>query len=200
MGPRACALSKLDLVVIGDQIISHDLDEDQIEQIKEQYQEDALKVIVDRVKAKRSPQPEPGFVNEKDTLNSEDLDYDYLKSLLTEEYNPKRELMIYTWGKRLKKNKPQQSQCNFNASILNGRAGGIDLKNNNGLYLPIQKVVSRCSAFEKWISMTIKKIESNDLKIISINCAKGRHRSVAAAEILRKVYYPSAKVIHLTIY
>jgi hypothetical protein len=32
----------------------------------------------------------------------------------------------------------------------------------------------------------------------SINCAKGRHRSVAAAEILRR-YYPKAVVRHLAI-
>ena len=37
------------------------------------------------------------------------------------------------------------------------------------------------------------------LKCIGINCAKGRHRSVAAAELLKRYYYPSAVVEHLTI-
>ena len=44
------------------------------------------------------------------------------------------------------------------------------------------------------------QVEHSDLKCISINCTKGRHRSVAAAEILKKTYYPNATVKHLTIY
>ena len=44
------------------------------------------------------------------------------------------------------------------------------------------------------------QVEHSDLKCISINCTKRRHRSVAAAEILKKTYYPNATVKHLTIY
>ena len=48
--------------------------------------------------------------------------------------------------------------------------------------------------------MVVEKIERDDLYAVSINCTKGRHRSVAAAEILRKVFYKEAKVEHLTIH
>ena len=50
-----------------------------------------------------------------------------------------------------------------------------------------------------WLSMTVSKIEDGNLQAIGINCAKGRHRSVAAAEILKQLFYPAAKIEHLTI-
>nr|QBK89512.1 MAG: hypothetical protein LCPAC001_00220 [Pithovirus LCPAC001] len=196
--------SKLGIVIVTDpeegiEIVTDDLTNSEIEDIVENHSESLIEVLIDAVKCKKSEnKSEPGFIDEKDESVNEGLDFEYLKSLV-EINDPKRKLTIYTWGKRLKKSKPHQSQHNFNASILNGRAKGIDLRNNNGLYLPIQKVVSRCSSFETWINMAIKKIETDDLISISINCAKGRHRSVAVAEILKKVYYPDSKIIHLTI-
>jgi len=42
-----------------------------------------------------------------------------------------------------------------------------------------------------------KIIEENDLRIVSFNCSKGRHRSVAAAELLKKLVYPNSEIIHL---
>ncbi len=147
-------------------------------------------------KQKEDTEEAPGFIQDSDE-NIGRLDVKYLHNLVSGD--PNRQLTIYTWGKRFKKRKPEESQKNFNASVLNGRAPGINLKTMNGTYDELQYVVSRCSTFDSWITMCVQKIEEDNLHTISINCAKGRHRSVAAAEILKKVYYPSAKISHLTI-
>jgi RNase adaptor protein for sRNA GlmZ degradation len=60
----------------------------------------------------------------------------------------------------------------------------------------IQKRICRASAFDFLLRTTIKHIEGDDLKRISVNCSRGKHRSVAFAEILRDYYYPKAKVLH----
>ena len=49
------------------------------------------------------------------------------------------------------------------------------------------------------LANAVRKIEEEDLHCISVNCAKGRHRSVSLAMLLKLVYYPQAKVTHLTI-
>jgi len=110
-----------------------------------------------------------------------------------------RSLVIYTWGKALRKSEPADSQHNFNAGILNGRGGGADLRTMNGTSDEVQRNVASCSLFPRWLEMACNKIETSTLQRISINCTKGRHRSVAAAEIMKKFYYPNAEVRHLTI-
>ena len=75
----------------------------------------------------------------------------------------------------------------------------MNLRKMNGLSSEIQARISRCSLFPTWITMVIEAIETKNLSVISINCTKGRHRSVAAAEILKAVYYPKATIEHLTI-
>lgn len=45
-----------------------------------------------------------------------------------------RPLLVYTWGKALRKSAPGDSEHNFNAGILNGRGGGADLKSMNGAW------------------------------------------------------------------
>ena len=59
------------------------------------------------------------------------------------------------------------------------------------LHLPVPSLLALLAATQ---------VEHSNLSCISINCTKGRHRSVAAAEILKKTYYPNATVKHLTIY
>lgn len=118
------------------------------------------------------------------------------------EVDRNRHLLIYTWGKALRKSKPSDSQSNFNAGILNGRGGGVDLHKMNGTCEEVQRNVSSCSRFPGFLEAICKKIEKSTpapLHTISINCTKGRHRSVAAAEILKKFYYPNAVLKHLTI-
>jgi len=160
--------SKLDLVVLGDQIITHKLSEKKIKEIQSEYGEEALEIIVNKIKSKQNSKSEPGFVNEKDSHQNEDLDYDYLKSLV-EEYNEQRELVIYTWGKRFKKNKPTQSQHNFNASILNGRAKGIDLKTIMACTYRFKKSsidVSLLKSGFKWLLVKLNETISRSFQLI----------------------------------
>lgn len=176
-----------------------DLTSLEVDELKEIHGEKVIPVLVDYIKTKRTEDnQDPGFLDEKEEKTKNGLDFEYLLSLV-EKVESGRKLLIYTWGKRLKKRKPYQSQRNFNASVLNGRAKGIDLRKNNGLNIRIQQVVSKCTSFRTWIRFLVEKIETDNLHTISINCAKGRHRSVAAAEILKKVFYLQSKVIHLTI-
>jgi len=127
------------------------------------------------------------------------LDLRYIPSPSDIGADTTRPLKILTWGRAMLK-QPPKADRNFNAAVLNGRGGGVDLRHNNGTSEVVQARISRCSKFPEWISMVVGKIEQEDYKVVSVNCTKGRHRSVAAAEIMKKVYYPSAEVQHLTIY
>lgn len=153
--------------------------------------------LLDWVQAQRSP--EPGFLDGDDD-DFEAPGLECLPSPSSLAVKTDRTLHIYTWGKALRKAPPPDSQFNFNAGVLNGRGGGADLRTMNGLSEEVQNNILSCGLFPRWIEMVISKIEGAGLHTVSINCTKGRHRSVAAAELLRKVYYPGATMKHLTIY
>mmetsp|Transcript_15767 Transcript_15767/g.37588 ORF Transcript_15767/g.37588 Transcript_15767/m.37588 type:complete len:122 (-) Transcript_15767:23-388(-) len=110
-----------------------------------------------------------------------------------------RKLLVYTYGKSVMKTPPKGSQRHFNACVLNGKGAGLDLKKMRGTDPELQHVVGRCRMFPEFIRMVVELIEREDLQCVSVYCSKGRHRSVAAAEILRRMYYPEATVQHLTI-
>lgn len=138
-----------------------------------------------------------------DTAEVDESDYSrYLPTPEDFGLEPKgssRDLIIYTWGRQLRKQAPGDSQRDFNAAVLNGRGGGANLRRENGLCESVQNNVSRCALFPTWLEMVVSSVEKNNLTTISVACAKGRHRSVAAAELLKQRYYPNAKVFHLTI-
>jgi len=140
---------------------------------------------------------EPGFLEGAQAAPTSDSE-EFLPTR-DELHVTSRPLLIYTWGKALRKAPPADSQFNFNASVLNGRGGGADLRTQNGLSQEVQDNVRCCGLFPTWLQMVCSKIETSNLHTVSINCTKGRHRSVAAAEILRNVYYPDATIRHLTI-
>ena len=125
---------------------------------------------------------------------------DFLPSARDLLVDTSRVLLIYTWGRALRLVPPPDSQFNFNACVLNGRGGAARLRYDNGLSDVAQHNVASCSLFPYWLRTVTSKIESSSFKVVSITCTKGRHRSVAAAEILRRLYYPAATVQHLTIY
>lgn len=154
------------------------------------------KRLLSWVQAQRSA--EPGFTDADG--EEQEGGIEFLPTPESLGVNKDRQLHIYTWGKALRKAMPPDSEFNFNAGVLNGRGGGADLRTMNGLDEEVQKNVLSCGLFPRWIEMCCHKVEHSDCHTISINCTKGRHRSVAAAEILRKVYYPKATMKHLTIY
>ena len=113
-----------------------------------------------------------------------------------------RSLEIYTWGWRfMNAATPGTVQYNFDATVLDARGGYADMRRMTGLDAEVQaNVVGRCN-FEGWLATVICRIEGSrpPLRTISINCRQGRHRSVAAAEILRRVYYRRAHLTHLAV-
>jgi len=137
-----------------------------------------------------------GFVPDDEEQAPAGGGLDYLPSAEALKVQRSRELTILTWGKAFRKTAPPESQANFNAGILNGRGGGADIRVDNGLTEAVQNNVASCNLFPRWLEMVITKIETEGLGVVSINCTKGRHRSVAAAEILRREYYPNAAVVH----
>mmetsp|Transcript_4142 Transcript_4142/g.6424 ORF Transcript_4142/g.6424 Transcript_4142/m.6424 type:complete len:273 (-) Transcript_4142:116-934(-) len=145
----------------------------------------------------------PGFTEETDD-DDEKLELArYLPTSSELGVDPTRPLRILTWGNKTMKWSAVQSrgaQRNFNAAVLNGRGGGVDIRNNNGLSDGVQRNVSRCPRFPAWLQMFVDSAEKENLHVVGVNCAKGRHRSVAAAELLKKLYYPLATIEHLTIY
>jgi len=145
-----------------------------------------------------------GFIEDEDdddNLPPEDDDFSIETQYLSKDikFDANRKIAIYTWGRALLKAAPPQAEVNFNAAVLNGRGRGINLKKNNGLSIEIQSQVSKCSLFPVWMEMVIGKVEKENLHAISINCTKGRHRSVAAAELLKKLFYRNAVIHHVTI-
>lgn len=118
---------------------------------------------------------------------------------MTDNYFTKslKPLLIYSWGRKLRKGPPLNVQKNFNAAILNGRRKGINLKKMDGRWEEVQDVVKKCKMFLSLMESVQKEIEKKDLTIVAFNCSKGRHRSVAAAELLKELLYPNSTIIHL---
>ena len=124
---------------------------------------------------------------------------DYLYHDLRATINLNRHLVIYTFGKSYRRAAPKESQCTFNACVLNGRTPGLDIKKMNGLYLEVQRSVETSKNYDTFVSQIVQKIEADNLDCISIACTKGRHRSVSVAELLSKHVYLYSKIIHLDI-
>ena len=96
---------------------------------------------------------------------------------------------------------PGTVQHNFDATVLDARGGYADLRLMTGLHEEVQANLAGRRYFERWLATTISRIEQSavPLRTISIYCEHWRHRSVAAAEILRQFYYRNARVTHLRI-
>ena len=176
-------------------ISSHiDIHQEEIgDKISELYEESSSEfgpLLLEWVNEKLTLEDAPGFYSdsEEDTI---DRSYSLM---LTHSDRP---LVIYTWGRKLRKRQPDCVQRNFNAAILNGRRRGINLKKLDGRSEEVQGVVRKCKLFADLMSSVQEVIEKDDLHIVAFNCSKGRHRSVAAAELLRELAYSNAEIIHL---
>ena len=82
--------------------------------------------------------------------------------------------------------------------MLDGGGGSVNLHLHKGLTEDVQWNVARCSIFPSWVWYVISRIEAGNLIVVSNHCTEDRHRSVAAAEIIKRLYYPSATMDHLT--
>jgi RNase adaptor protein for sRNA GlmZ degradation len=76
------------------------------------------------------------------------------------------------------------------------RARSVDLRGHTGLNEDVQKMVKSSKRFDEFFQQIINTIENQNLHCISINCHKGRYRSVSVACLLKKCY-PLATGEHL---
>jgi len=111
--------------------------------------------------------------------------------------NPSRALTILTWAKAAHKHKPDRSQKNYSVEMISIRDQGLNLKRLTGRGQDIQNRILAEPKFVRVMKQIVREVEENDYTVISVCCAQGRHRSVAIAELLRKLYYPSAEINHL---
>lgn len=110
-------------------------------------------------------------------------------------HNKSKKLSIYVWGRCLRDKVPDnfKIQHNFNACVLHGKKQGVDWR-NDGRDEDIRMAVMRGSGFYDFMSVMVELIESRDLERIGINCAKGRHRSVTCAIVLKTYFYPDSEI------
>jgi hypothetical protein len=113
-------------------------------------------------------------------------------------HNSTRTLMIYVWGRRIRSTVPSNYKIdhNFNAAVLHGKKKGIDWR-QDGRQEEIRIGVMKCSGFYDFMESMVRQIEAHSYKKIGINCAKGRHRSVTCAIILRDYFYPTSEIVYL---
>ena len=110
-----------------------------------------------------------------------------------------RSITIITWGRGAHHKKgypPVKTERNFNAAIISDRPYNIDIRKINGRNGALQDAFYSNREFQDFIDSIVNQIEMLDLHVVSINCSKGRHRSVAAAELLKRLFYPRADVHH----
>ncbi|AYV81381.1 MAG: RNase adaptor protein [Harvfovirus sp.] len=109
-----------------------------------------------------------------------------------------RPLYIAVWGIAFRKKVPddRKTQHNFNAAVLHGnrrfRENARDSKE-------ARDHIMKGRAFYNFMEIMVKLVESRDYLRISINCTKGRHRSVTCAIALKEHYYPNAIIEYLDI-
>lgn len=137
-------------------------------------------------------------VNAKDDIDSSPDRNNYIIKTsvpLNIKHNKIKKLNIYVWGRCLRDKVPDnfKIQHNFNACVLHGKKQGVDWR-NDGRNEDIRLAVMRGSGFYDFMSVMVELIESRNLERIGINCAKGRHRSVTCAIILKTYFYPSSDI------
>ena len=108
--------------------------------------------------------------------------------------NHTRDIRIYTWGAMERKfDETVEHSFDVRKISLDSDPGSI-----TGLDENLQQTIENTQTFASYIQNVVKKIEKKNYTSVSVFCHRGRHRSVAIAEIwLKKTYYPQAKITHL---
>lgn len=108
---------------------------------------------------------------------------------------------IYSWGNGCRVRKPDDSQVNFSACALTCHNKGLNLKNLTGKNKIVQDCIVNSPKYTSLIESIVDKLSSDaSIHTISINCTRGKHRSVAVAEMLKEELFPNATVIHLELH
>ncbi len=140
-----------------------------------------------------------GFVyQESDTETEMDTDtkvnYQPLETIGEVKIQLDRPLTIYTWG--LKSHAGKACEIRFDASLFSTKTN-FPVKGLTGLHPDIQTSITRHPRFSGIMETIVSEIESSHPEKIAFVCNYGKHRSVGWAELLKKYYYPEAKITHL---
>jgi RNase adaptor protein for sRNA GlmZ degradation len=104
---------------------------------------------------------------------------------------------IYTWGNKRHKYCPVDTDKNFNvAGISSYKPHGVDLKKVTGRDPRLQRHIMRQKKFDLYMN-TILTFIKKGASSISIYCHKGRHRSVATAEIVGQFMREEGWVVNI---
>lgn len=121
-----------------------------------------------------------------------------MKNLKKIKINTKRDIIIYTWGIFNRKTCPYEFQQNFNLCSIIYRAHNLlKFRIKTGMDKEFQDNFLNNQKFKQYLFHIVETIENKNFSCISINCYYGIHRSVAMANILKKYFYPRAKIYHL---
>ena len=100
----------------------------------------------------------------------------------------------------------QGAERDFNAAILSAVGHDVALSRHDGTERAVQRNVAESPAFQSLLGSIVLAVEeppveegAKGLECFSISCHRGRHRSVALAELLRDHFYPAATLTHLTL-
>jgi hypothetical protein len=111
--------------------------------------------------------------------------------------NVDRHLTIYTWG--IKKDR-ESVGCPLIFDLTKFQTKidrDIDVSTITGLTDIIQDSIVCHPKFLELMEMVVTKVENDSPPSIAFICNHGKHRSVAWAELLKKLYYTKSTIRHL---
>jgi hypothetical protein len=155
---------------------------------------DPVKSVIDWADANAIDTEAPGFLHEVQIGDAPKM-----QLTLSKMPDENRQIRIYTYGIAKRARKPDDSQKNWFVGTITTKPYGVDLRKYDGRSSQVQAGIAQDPKFNKIIQDIVESIETENMRCISIACTKGRHRSVAVAELLKSWFYPRAVVIHLTI-
>lgn len=133
-----------------------------------------------------------------DNVEDISIDQEALGSMFEDlQWDLDRNITIYTWGRKHRRNHPGEASQDFNAGIISNHRHGPDIRIFTGLHSETQQAIQAARGYSCFMKNMIKKIEEDNLTVISIGSVRGKHRSVACAELLRRHFYPDAVIHHL---
>ncbi len=135
-----------------------------------------------------------GFLDDDDS--EEESDINSMDQLPSIPHTKTRKIKVYVWGRKTKHNPTSMVERNFNACVLHGKKKGVDWRQNGRDSEEVRLAVMKCRLFPTFMLQMVKVIERDDLHLIAINCAKGRHRSATSAYML-KYYYPDVQIEYM---